>query len=70
MFETFEAQVLDMETAAIAHVAHANNVPYTALGSMSDLAGGGEGENQMRTFMSLATGNSAGVVRAFLRTLE
>lgn len=70
VFETFEAQVLDMETAAIAHVAYANGVPFIAFRSLSDLAGGGEGENQMRTFMSLAADNSARVVRAFLRNLE
>ena len=41
-FKTFQANVLDMETAAIAHVAYANGVPYIAFRSLSDLAGGGE----------------------------
>ena len=66
---TFEAQVLDMESAAVAHVAYANRVPFIAFRSLSDLAGGGEGANEMGTFMSLAAGNSAALVTAFLEAL-
>lgn len=69
-FETFEARVLDMESAAVAQVAYANEVPFIAFRSLSDLAGGGEGENEMGTFLSLAAGNSAAVVRAFLAAME
>jgi adenosylhomocysteine nucleosidase len=69
VFDTFEARVLDMESAAVAHVAYANDVPFIAFRSLSDLAGGGEGENQMATFMSLASSNSASVVEAFLTAL-
>ena len=65
-FKTFEANVLDMETAATAIVAHSNGVPYIAFRSLSDLAGGGEGENEMGTFMGLAAANSAKVLQAFL----
>lgn len=65
-FRTFQANVLDMETAAIAHVAHANGVPYIAFRSLSDLAGGGEGANEMGTFLSIAADNSARVLLAFL----
>ena len=65
-FKTFQANVLDMETAAIAHVAYANNVPYVAFRSLSDLAGGGEGENEMGTFLKIAADNSARVLLAFL----
>ena len=46
-FKDFEANVLDMETAATAMVAHSNGVPYIAFRSLSDLAGGGDGENEM-----------------------
>ncbi|TNC73800.1 5'-methylthioadenosine/S-adenosylhomocysteine nucleosidase [Rubellimicrobium roseum] len=66
---TFEAQVLDMESAAVAHVAYTNDVPFIAFRSLSDLAGGGEGANEMGTFMGLAAGNSAAVVTAFLEAL-
>jgi adenosylhomocysteine nucleosidase len=63
----FDAQVLDIESAAVAHVAYANGTPFIAFRSLSDLAGGGEGENEMTTFLQLASENSAAVVRAFLR---
>ena len=39
-----------MESAAVAHVAYANRVPFIAFRSLSDLAGGGSGhENEMGT---------------------
>jgi adenosylhomocysteine nucleosidase len=66
---TFAAKVLDMESAAVAHVAYANGVPFIAFRSLSDLAGGDEGPNQIQTFLTLASENSATVVRAFVRAL-
>jgi adenosylhomocysteine nucleosidase len=66
---TFDAKVLDMESAAVAHVAYANGVPFIAFRSLSDLAGGDEGPNQIQTFLTLASENSATVVRAFVRAL-
>ena len=66
-FKTFGARVLDMESAAVAHVAYANKVPFIAIRSLSDLAGGGEGENEIEVFFGLAAGNSAAVVKALLR---
>ncbi len=66
VFETFGARLLDMESAAVAHVAHANGVPFVAVRSLADLAGGGAGANQMETFLELAAGNAAAVVRAML----
>lgn len=63
---TFQARVLDMETAAIATVAYANQVPFLAFRSLSDLAGGGPGENEIGTFFQLAADNAAAVVIAFL----
>ena len=65
-FKTFQANVLDMETAAVAHVAYSNGVPYIAFRSLSDLAGGGEGENEIGTFFKIAADNSARVLLAFL----
>jgi adenosylhomocysteine nucleosidase len=44
-WHTFQADALDMETAAIAHVAKVYDIPYIAFRSLSDLAGGGPGEN-------------------------
>ena len=37
-FDAFKAQVLDMETAAVATVAYANGVPFIGFRSLSDLA--------------------------------
>lgn len=69
-FGSFDARVLDMESAAVAHVAYVNEVPFLAVRSLSDLAGGGEGENEIGTFLGLAAGNSATVVRAILAAMD
>ncbi|MCY1648283.1 5'-methylthioadenosine/S-adenosylhomocysteine nucleosidase [Caulobacter sp. SL161] len=66
---TFEARVVDMESAAVAHVALVNKTPFIAFRSLSDLAGGGAGANEMHTFMALASDNSATVVKAFVKAL-
>ncbi len=58
-----------MESAAVAHVAFANAVPFIAFRSLSDLAGGDAGTNQMRLFMALASANSARVVEDFVAAL-
>ena len=68
-FKTFGARVLDMESAVVAHVAYANGVPFIAIRSLSDLAGGGEGQNQIEVFLGLAASNSAAVVEALLRAM-
>lgn len=69
VFRTFQANVLDMETAAVATVAFANDKSFIAFRSLSDLAGGGEGENEIATFMDLASENSAAVLAGFLAAL-
>jgi adenosylhomocysteine nucleosidase len=66
VFESFKAQMLDMESAAVAMVAYANSVPFIAFRSLSDLAGGDRGANELRTFFQLASDNSATVVQRFL----
>ncbi len=68
-FATFQAQVLDMESAAVAHVASVNGVGYIAFRSLSDLAGGGAGDNEMTIFETLASENSVAVLREFLKAL-
>ena len=65
-FKTFDANVLDMESAATALVAYSNGVPFIAFRSLSDLAGGGGGENEVATFMKIAADNAAKVLLAFL----
>ncbi|MBM3646466.1 MAG: 5'-methylthioadenosine/S-adenosylhomocysteine nucleosidase [Alphaproteobacteria bacterium] len=68
VFTTFEARVLDMESAAVATVAYANAAPFIAFRSLSDLAGGGAGVNEMHTFLQVASDNSAAVVQRFLES--
>jgi adenosylhomocysteine nucleosidase len=65
----YKADVVDMESAAVAQVAYANTVPVIIFRSLSDLAGGDAGANQMTVFMTLAASNSADVVRAFVAAL-
>lgn len=65
----FQARVLDMETAAVAHVAYVNSAPFIAFRSLSDLAGGDPASNQFPVFIRLAAENSARTVRAFMRAL-
>jgi len=69
VWQTFQADALDMESAAVAHVAYVNKVPFIAFRSLSDLAGGGPAENEISTFFQLAADNSAKVVTAFLEKL-
>ncbi len=69
VFETFGARVLDMESAAVAHVAYANDVPFIAIRSLADLAGGRGGANQMEVFLNLAAFNATEVVKALLRRM-
>jgi adenosylhomocysteine nucleosidase len=66
VFKTFNAQLLDMESAAVAMVAYANGVPFIAFRSLSDLAGGDQHGNEIGTFFQLASDNSAAVVQRFL----
>lgn len=68
IWRTFEAKAVDQETAAIAQVAYTNGVPFIAFRGLSDLAGGRDGPNRVLHLGSLAAGNAAGAVLAFLDT--
>lgn len=65
----YDGRVVDMESAAVAQVAYVNQVPFVVFRSVSDLAGGDAEDNRMLSFMSLAAGNSAHLVRAFLAAM-
>jgi len=67
--KNFDADVVDMESAAIAHVAYSNKVPFIVFRSLSDLAGGDAGQNQIEAFKSLASANSASLILAFMKAL-
>src|SRR6185369_16369104 len=67
LFATLHAEAIDMETAAFAHVASANKVPFLAFRSLSDLAGGNDFKDVAAFFGSgLAETNEAAVTLAFL----
>ena len=65
--EVLQGQSFDMETTAFAHVAYANQVPFIAFRSLSDLAGGSDFNDVGAFFGSgLAEANSSAVTLAFL----
>jgi adenosylhomocysteine nucleosidase len=68
LFEQLQAQTFEMETAALAHVAYANAIPYIAFRSLSDLAGAEEfNADAVALFASgLAERNEAAVTLSFL----
>jgi adenosylhomocysteine nucleosidase len=66
LWRTFLADAVDMESAAVAHVAHVNRIPWIVFRSLSDLAGGDASGNRIRTFGRLAADNSAKVLLEFL----
>jgi adenosylhomocysteine nucleosidase len=70
VWDTWQADALDMESAAVAHVATVNGVPFVIFRSLSDLAGGGPGENEIGTFFQLAANNSAKMMLEFLSAWE
>lgn len=65
-WDTFQADSLDMETSAVAAVAYMNGVPFLAFRSLSDLAGGGDGENEIGIFFQIAANNSANTLLAWV----
>ena len=69
LFEQLQADTVDMETAALAHVARANGVPYIAFRSLSDLAGATQFNADVGALFSsgLAETNEASVTLAFLQ---
>jgi len=68
IFKTVQAVSVDMETAAFAHVAYANEIPFIAFRSLSDLAGGNDIKDVGAFFGSgLAEGNESKVTLGFLQ---
>jgi len=68
LFAQLQAETVDMETAALAHVAASNGVPYIAFRSLSDLAGASEFNTDVGVLFAsgLAESNEAAVTLAFL----
>jgi adenosylhomocysteine nucleosidase len=68
--EKFDAQIVDMESAAVVQVANVNGIPVLVVRSCSDLAGGSGSETaseEIREFFKVAADNSAEFVLEFLR---
>jgi adenosylhomocysteine nucleosidase len=67
IFRTIQAVSVDMETTAFAHVAYANEIPFIAFRSLSDLAGGSETQDVGAFFGSgLAQSNESKITLGFL----
>jgi adenosylhomocysteine nucleosidase len=69
VFATFHAEAVDMETAAIAAVAFSNGVPFIAVRSLSDLAGGESDANAMGVFFKVAAENAARTVEKLVAAI-
>jgi adenosylhomocysteine nucleosidase len=72
LVEKFGALTVDMESAAVAHVCSANNVPFIIFRSASDLAGGSgseTAEKELEAFFKTAANNSSQVVIRLLKEL-
>ncbi|KAL3942807.1 MAG: hypothetical protein SGARI_000141 [Bacillariaceae sp.] len=69
VFEQFGAQCLDMESAAVAHIAYQHDVPFLFFRSLSDLAGGEADGNVLSTFFTIAAENAFTVLSAFIAEL-
>jgi len=68
--EKFDAQIVDMESAAVVQVASVNGVPVLVVRSCSDLAGGSGSETagaELNEFFKVAANNSAEFVLEFLK---
>jgi nucleoside phosphorylase len=69
VFNTFEAKALDMESAALAHVATQFGVKFLVFRSLSDLAGGDAAGNVLSVFFSVAAANAVATMSAFMEAL-
>jgi adenosylhomocysteine nucleosidase len=70
--QKFNAWIVDMESAAVAHVCTANDIPFIIFRSASDLAGGSGSETaakELEDFFKIAANNSSKVVIEFLKAL-
>lgn len=65
LFQAFSAQAVEMEGAAVAQIAERFGVPCVVVRSLSDLAGA-DSHMDIATFLSVAAGQAATVVRRIL----
>lgn len=70
LYSKFNATAIDMESASIALVCHQHKMPFIAIRSLSDLAGGGSSlSNEAAIFASLAVQNAVDVLLRFIALL-
>jgi adenosylhomocysteine nucleosidase len=70
--ENLDAEIVDMESAAVVQVAKINSVPVLVVRSCSDLAGGSgssTARDEIQEFFEVAADNSASFVLDFLKEL-
>ena len=66
----FDATPTDMESASVALVCFQHKIPFIAIRSLSDLAGGGSSStNEISIFLSLASQNAFNVLVKFISLL-
>jgi adenosylhomocysteine nucleosidase len=71
--KNFDGLTVDMESAAVAQVAFANDIPFIIFRSASDLAGGSgssSAKSEIAEFFGVAASNSARVVMRFLEIMK
>ncbi|MFT6896568.1 MAG: adenosylhomocysteine nucleosidase [Paraglaciecola sp.] len=64
--KVFDAQVAEMESAAVAQVCFVNDVDWLVIRSISDLAGGQQGKNVENVFDGIASGTGAKLLLGLL----
>ncbi len=70
LYDTFQAQAVDMESAAIAQVAHANTVPFIAIRGVSDRAGAEAGPNTALINVHAIAERAAAAVEKLVAALD
>ncbi|WP_395345760.1 purine phosphorylase [Ningiella sp. W23] len=67
--EVYSAQVTEMESAAVGQVCFVNEVDWIIIRSVSDLAGGQEGQNDENVFDAIASGTGTKMMMGLLDQL-
>lgn len=65
----YQAQVAEMESAAIGQVCFVNEVDWIVIRSISDLAGGQQGKNEENVFDAIASGTGAQLLIGLLEQI-
>lgn len=64
--QVFDAQVTEMESAAVGQVCFVNNIDWVVIRSVSDLAGGQQGKNEESVFDAIASGTGTKLMMGLL----